>query len=138
LVTNSALNDVLEVYLRDGTKTATWYVGLIDNSPTPTLAAADTPASHAGWSESTAYSESTRPAWTPGAAASQSMTNTTSVDFTINSTPTIYGFFLASVATKGATSGKFFGTAAFSGGAKGPLDTSTILKVTCTVPATAT
>ena len=58
IVTTAGLNDVIDVYLRNQTQTATWYVGLTDG--TPTVAAGDTMASHAGWTEVTAYSESVR------------------------------------------------------------------------------
>jgi hypothetical protein len=116
LVTNTALNDVLNEYIRATTQTTAWYMGLVDNSGFTAFAAADTSASHAGWSESTAYSNATRPQWSPGAASSQSITNASSVNFSINGTATIKGLFIIANNTVGGTTGLLFSEAAFSGG----------------------
>ena len=62
LVTNVGLDDILDKYLKGSAYTAAFYVGLTDG--TPTVAAGDTMASHAGWVEVTAYSEANRPALT--------------------------------------------------------------------------
>ena len=48
-----------------------WFVGHISLTSFTALAAADTMASHTGWTEFTGYSQSTRVAWASGAAASQ-------------------------------------------------------------------
>ena len=40
LITADSLNDIIDVYLRNQTQTATWYVGL--TSGTPTVNSADT------------------------------------------------------------------------------------------------
>jgi len=62
-VTTEGLNHILNVEFHGTTQVTTWYVGLINNSPSPSLNAADTLASHAGWTEWTAFSETTRQAW---------------------------------------------------------------------------
>lgn len=93
---------------------ATWYIGLIDNSPTPTLLNADTLASHTGWSENTAYT-GTRKAWVNATSASARAKNSSSVSsFTMSGTATIFGLFICS-ATSG-TSGYLWSTGAFPNG----------------------
>lgn len=92
---------------------ATWYLGLTDG--TPTIAAGDTMASHAGWTEVTAYDEAARVAWSGAAGAAGVVTNTASpATFTINATTTVGGIFLASVNTKGGTTGTLFSVKEFS------------------------
>jgi len=108
LVVNVGRTDILEKYFRGSTYTAAWYVGL---KGTGTPAAGDTLASHATWSEVTPYS-GTRPAWSPSAAASNSITNSTAVSFTINASATVAGMFLASVNT--GTSGTLFSATDFA------------------------
>jgi hypothetical protein len=116
LITNVALNDVLNEYIRATTQTTAWYMGLVDNAGFSAFAAADTSASHAGWAENQSYSQTTRPQWSPGAASSQSITNSSSVNFSITATVTIRGIFIISVNTLGGTTGTLFSEAAFSGG----------------------
>jgi hypothetical protein len=114
LVVNEGLNDLLQVYLGNGTQKATWYVGLFEGNYTPvaTLTAA-TVASAA--TECVAYDEATRPEWVEAAAASQQITNTASkATFTINATKTVYGAFLVSDSTKGGTAGVLFAASRFS------------------------
>jgi hypothetical protein len=135
-VVNGALNSILDVYLRNQTQIASWYLGLIDNASYSALAAGDTMSSHSGWIESSAYSQSTRPQWSPGAASGQSISNGTSVDFSVNATATIKGVFLASDNTKGGTTGTLFSTALFSGGNQAVANGDT-LKVTYSVTASA-
>lgn len=132
-IVNVGKNDLLGVYFHDSTQTAStaWYIGLISNSSYSALAAADTMASHAGWTEFTGYSQSTRVAWTPGAPASQSITNGTPATFDINATGTVKGLFLANSSTKGGTSGTLWATALFS--ADVPVTSGDQLKATYTV-----
>ena len=136
-VTNLALNDVLNVYLRNTAATANWYIGLVDNAGFTGFAAGDTMASHTGWAENTNFSNANRVQWSPGAAASQGVTNGTTCDFNMNpvSGATIRGLFLASDNTKGGTTGLLFSTAAFSGGNQ-TVNSGDTLKVTYTVSAT--
>ena len=112
--TNAGITNNLSVYLGGGTQSTTWYLGLIDNAGFSTLAAADTMASHAGWTEATTYTEATRPTWTPGAAAGQSITNPTEVTFSINGTVTLAGAFIVSNNTKSGTSGTLWAHGQFS------------------------
>ena len=89
LIVTEGLNHILDVTFHADTQVTTWYIGL-KGSGTP--AAGDTMASHATWSEITDYSGD-RKEWTEGAASSGSMTNSSSVDFSITGTATIAGAF---------------------------------------------
>ena len=113
-IVDVGLNKILDDMFDGGTQSSTWYIGLVDNSGFSAFANADTMASHAGWSESTAYTETARPEWTAGAAASRSITNASTVDFSINATVTLRGIFIVDNATKGGTTGTLWSTAAFA------------------------
>ena len=104
-ITTEGKNALLDIMFGGGTQVTTWYFGLIDNASYSALASGDTHASHAGWIENTDYDESTREAWVEAAASAGSMGTTTSAEFTMNSTVTIKGIFLASISTKGSVSG---------------------------------
>ena len=110
-ICNGGIDDILGVYFDADSQSANWYLGLINNSPTPTLAATDTLASHSGWSEFTNYTGS-RQEWAPDTPSSQSITNSVLVVFPITASATIHGFFCCSVAT--GTSGILWATAAFA------------------------
>lgn len=128
LVTNAGLDDMLDKYLKGSAYTAAWYVGL---KGTGTIAAGDTSASHAGWSEITAYSESVRQALTLGTVSGQSVTNSASkAVFTINGAATVAGAFVIANSTKGGTTGILWGVANFT--ASRSVDTGDTLSVTVT------
>lgn len=114
LVVNEGLNYLLSSGLAAGTPITSWYVGLMGG--TPTVAAADTLASHSGWTEVTAYTQTGRQAWTPGTVASESVDNSASVaSFSINAnSTTIGGAFLCSAAS--GTTGTLYAAGAFTGG----------------------
>lgn len=134
-ITNEGKNTLFEVMFHDGTQIASsaWCIGLISNSGYSALAAADVMASHAGWTEATGYTQSTRVAWGPGAAASQSITNSSPATFDLNATATIKGIFITSQNTKSGTTGKLWATALF--GADVPVTSGDQLRVTYTVSA---
>lgn len=113
LVTTEGKNYLLSAGLDGGTAITTWYVGLTDG--TPTVAAGDVLASHAGWVEVTAYTGN-RKAWTGGTAAAGSIDNVgNEAQFSINAdSTTIGGAFLASV--DNGTVGTLYAVGAFSGG----------------------
>lgn len=131
LVTTEGLNDNLDKYLKGSAYTAAWYVGLTDG--TPTTAAADTLASHAGWLEVSAYTGN-RQALTLGTVAAGSVDNSASkASFPITSdATTIGGAFVSSVAT--GTAGILYGVGAFTGGDKSA-DNGDTLNVTVTLTA---
>ncbi|WP_293857226.1 hypothetical protein [uncultured Alsobacter sp.] len=125
LVTNVGKIDLLDKYLSGSAYTAAFYLGLVDGGSTPTYNAADTMASHAGWSESAAYSNSTRPAAAFNSAtasgggsgtAGTGSKATSATSFTINATATIAGCFLTTVSTKSGTTGTLYSAGSFTGG----------------------
>jgi hypothetical protein len=128
LVTTEGKNHMLGVTLDGQAQDTTWFVGLTDG--TPTVAAGDTLASHAGWVEVTAYT-GTRQAAVFGTAGSGSLDNSASpAAFPITSdSTTIGGAFLASVTS--GTSGVLYAAGAFSGGDL-VLNNGSSLNITCT------
>lgn len=131
-IVDEGIEYMLNVAFRSATtKINPWYIGLVDNSGFSAFADADTMASHTGWSESTAYTEATRPEWTADAAASRAITNSTTVDFSMNATATIKGIFITSNNTKSGTTGTLWSTAAFSSNAS--VTSGDTLKITYTV-----
>ena len=130
-IVNVGKNKLLDVMFGAVAAISPWYLGLVDNASFSAFAAADTMASHAGWIENDDYGEATRPEWTEGAAASQSITNATAVTFTMNATATIKGIFVTSVDTKNGTTGTLWSTAAFNSTVA--VQNGDLLKVTYTV-----
>ena len=112
-ITNEGKNAALDI-LFNAASVWTIYLGLINNSPAPTLAAGDTMGSHAGWSETTDYDEANRLTWDPDAASSQAVANGTARTFTMSAAVTVYGLFATSNNTKGGTTGTLWATAAFA------------------------
>lgn len=109
LVPTEGRNKYLDATLKTGLAAPAWYAMLKGNG---SVQAADTLASHAGWSEITPYSGN-RPAWTPGTISSGSVDNSASkAQFTINAATTVYGAALASVAS--GTSGTLLGVGDFT------------------------
>ncbi len=115
LVTTVGKNALLDMTFYSGLVSPAWYAGLVADSGFSQYAAADTMGSHAGWTESTTYSNATRPAYTVVAASSGSMSNDASrALFNINGTTTIRGAFLVSNSTKGGSTGTLYGEGDFS------------------------
>lgn len=131
LVVNAGLDYLLDIGLSGGTQITSWFVGLTDG--TPTVAAGDTMASHAGWVEVVAYDEATRPAWSDGGVSGQSVSNSASqATFTISADSTVIGgAFLASNNTRGGTTGTLYAVGAFAAGDKS-LDDNDTIDVTAT------
>ena len=84
---------------------ATLYVGLIDADGYTAISPADTMSSHAGWSEESSYSESTRPQWVDLGASGGFLSNTPGATFTPTAAVNVAGFFLTTNSTKGGTTG---------------------------------
>ena len=115
LVVNVGLQDMNTKYFAGSSYTAAWYLGLITGpGASTTIAAADTLASHAGWTENTDYSGN-RKAVTFGTATTADpsvIDNSGSVAvFNITGTATIAGAFLCNAAT--GTSGVLFSASDF-------------------------
>ena len=123
LVVNVGKANILSVYLGAGTQTTTWYMGLVDSTGYTAYNAADTMLNHAGWSESVAYSNSTRPTVTFGTAtasgggagsAGTGSIVSTAVTFTINASATILGAFLTTGSAKSGTTGTLYSAGSFA------------------------
>ena len=108
IIVTAGLNHILDTQFHATTQVTAWYIGL-KGAGTPV--AADTMASHGSWAELTGYAGN-RKEWTEGAASAGSMTNSSSVDFTINATATVAGAFLNTAAT--GTAGTLYGVVDFS------------------------
>jgi len=136
LVVNVGLDDSLDKHLKGSGYTAAWYVGLTDG--TPTVAAGDTMASHAGWVEIADYDEAVRQTLTLGAVSGQSVDNVgNEAVFTIDTNDTtVGGAFIASDSTKSGSAGILYGGGAFTAGDKTLDDDDTLtVTVTCTASA---
>ena len=95
-VTVQGKNQLLATGLCNGSQVTLWYVGLKGSGSAVT---GDTLNSHAGWSElSTIYVATTRSVWTAGTPANGYVDNSAATAaFSINTSSTVYGAFLASV-----------------------------------------
>jgi len=115
LVVNVGLQDMNDKYFSGSAYTAAWYLGLITGPGSgTTIAAADTLASHSGWTEDTDYSGDRKAVtFGSGTAADPSVINNSGSpsQFSMTGTTTIAGAFLASVDT--GTSGILFSASDF-------------------------
>jgi hypothetical protein len=113
-ITNVGRNYGLNAIFNGGTQilAANWAIGLIDNASFGSLATADTMASHS-WTEFTAYTQSTRPAWGPTTSTAQLVANVVLSVFDISSSGVLNGIFVTSNNTKGGTTGTLWATASY-------------------------
>ena len=136
LVVNEGLQDMNGKYFKGSGYTAAWFLGLVDGASTPTYAAGNTLATHAGWTElvpGVAYTGN-RPAVTFN-AASPTLADTSVVSnsvapssfaMLVNGT-VVAGALLCTVAS--GTSGILFSVGSFTGGNKS-VDSGDALNVT--------
>lgn len=122
------VNHVLNVVLKGATPVTSWYVLLYEGNYTPVTG--DTAATFpASCTETTAYSGSTRVAFTPGAVSGGTVNNSASrAEFTFTADKTIYGGAIASASAKGAVSGVLLSAVKF-GSPKSPT-AGDVLRVT--------
>lgn len=117
LVVNAGLAYMAGTALTSVAQITTWYLGLYGAGASNTPAAGDTMSSHAGWTEVTAYSNSTRVAATFVTATTANPSVATNAAspavFNINGTTTVGGAFLTSGSAKGGTTGTLFSAADF-------------------------
>lgn len=135
LIVTTGRNKLLDETLAGSGYTAAWYMGLIDNAGFSAIAAGDTMASHAGWTESTTYDEGARPTISFAAASAGSKATSAAVVFTISGTVTINGVFITTVSTKGGSTGTLFAGKSFS--ATRAVVDNDVLNVTYTASLTA-
>lgn len=136
LVVNVGLADMNTRYFKGSSYTAAWFLGLYGPASTNNPAATDTMASHAGWTEVTAYSNATRPAVTFGNATTADpslIANSASpAAFTINASANVGGAFLTTDSTKAGTSGTLFSAADFAAPGDRVVQSGDTLNVTYT------
>jgi len=132
LVTTAGLNDSLQQHFKGVAYTALWYVGLTAGS---TFAAADTMASHGGWSESTIYSNSSRPVLTLGTVAAGSVDNSASkAVFNINGSGNVFGAFVTTGSATSGSVGTLYGEGLLAAGYRA-VQSGDTLSVTITLTA---
>lgn len=113
LVVNQGLDGLLGSTLAAWTQITSWHVGV--TSGNPTIAAADTGASHAGWDEFTDYTATERIGYTPAAVSGQSIDNSAAkASFSLNAAGSIGGGFLISVNSKGVSGGSLYAVGSFT------------------------
>lgn len=117
LVTNQGLQDMNTKYFKGSAYTAAWYLGLVNASPSPSYAAGDTMASHAGWTETTAYSGTDRATVNFGTATTADPSvidnDASQASFSITGTVTVAGAFLTATQDNSTNTGVLFSVASF-------------------------
>lgn len=133
LVVNTGLQEMNAKFFAGSSYTAALYMGLVTGpGASNTYAAADTLASHAGWTENTDYSGDRKLVTFGSATAADPsvISNSASASsFSMNATVDIAGAFLCTTAT--GTAGILFSVGNFSLGDKG-VDSGDTLNVTYT------
>lgn len=138
ICTTAGLNSLMDVYFNADTQITTWYVAPFESDYTPVAGAT---YAVPGYTESTAYTEANRQAWSGASAAAGSVTNSASkAVLSINATKTIYGAALVGggtgAATKGDTAGggTLYNVSRFSSGSKA-VESGDTMKITVTITA---
>jgi len=137
IIPDEGLDDLLDVWLGNGTQSATWYIAPFSGNITPanTLTAATFDGTA---TEFTNYDEAARVTWADDAVSGQAISNAAvKADFTMSAGGgTIYGAGLLSVSTKSAVTGKLAAATRF--GSSRTLAVSDILTVQYTLSAAST
>lgn len=114
LIPTEGLNYILGAALTGVSQISAWYIALFEADYTP-VAGITAASFTADSTESTAYDEATRVAWTAGSIAAGAVSNTASkAVFTMNTTKTIYGIGQLSASAKSATTGTLVSAARFA------------------------
>ena len=99
LVVNQGLQHILDTVFLAGSQKTSWYLGLMSSSPT--VAAANTLASHTGWTEFSSYSGS-RKLYSATRSNQTISNNSTKATFIVTNSGTVGGAFLCSTSTNSA------------------------------------
>ena len=128
LLPTEGINHMLNATLKGGAQVTTWYVGIFEGNYTPL--AGDTAATFpAAATETTTYTEATRPEWVEGSVVTGAVSNAASkAEFTSNANKTIYGGFLTSAPTKGSAGGTLLSVVRFS--SPKTFESGSVLRVT--------
>lgn len=122
-------NSILDSSRAGSAYTAADYMGLISSSGYSSISAADTMASHAGWTEATSYSGN-RKTCAYSAASAGAIALSAGLVFTFTGTDTIKGGFVVGAsgasATVSNTGGKLISAGLFTGGDRAVLNADTL------------
>lgn len=136
LVVNVGLADMNTKYFKGSGYTAAWYIGIYGPAASNNPSSTDTMASHAGWTEVTAYSNATRPAAVFGAATTADpsvIANSASpAQFLVNASANVGGAFLTTGDGKGGSSGTLFSASDFAAPGDRTVQNGDVLSVTYT------
>ena len=136
LVVNVGLADMNPQYFKGSGYTAAWYLGIYGPAASTSPSSTDTMASHAVWTEVTAYSNATRPAATFGAATTADpsvIANSASpAQFLVNASANVGGAFLTSGDLPGGSSGTLFSASDFAAPGDRTVQNGDVLSVTYT------
>jgi hypothetical protein len=136
LVVNVGLAYVNTTFFKGSGYTAAWYIGVYGPASSNNPSSTDTMASHAGWTEVTAYSNATRPAATFGAATTADPSvianSAAPAQFLINASANVGGAFLTSGDTPGGSSGVLFSASDFAAPGDRVVQNGDVLSVTYT------
>jgi hypothetical protein len=117
LVVNEGLADMNTKYFLGSGYTAAWYIGIYGPAATNDPSSSDTMASHAGWTEVTDYTNSTRPLAVFGGATTADpsvIANSASpAQFLIDASANVGGAFLTTGDLPGGSSGILFSASDF-------------------------
>lgn len=136
LVVNVGLAYVNTTFFKGSGYTAAWYIGVYGPASSNNPSSADTMASHAGWTEVTAYSNATRPAATFGAATTADPSvianSAAPAQFLINASANVGGAFLTTGDSPGGSSGVLFSASDFAAPGDRVVQNGDVLSVTYT------
>jgi len=136
LVVNVGLADMNTKYFKGSGYTAAWYIGIYGPAASNNPSSTDTMASHAGWTEVTAYSNATRPAAVFGAATTADpsvIANSASpAQFLVNASANVGGAFLTTGDSPGGSSGTLFSASDFAAPGDRTVQNGDVLSVTYT------
>jgi hypothetical protein len=136
LVVNVGLAFVNTTFFKGSGYTAAWYIGVYGPASSNNPSSTDTMASHAGWTEVTAYSNATRPAATFGAATTADPSvianSAAPAQFLINASANVGGAFLTTGDSPGGSSGVLFSASDFAAPGDRVVQNGDVLSVTYT------
>ena len=136
LVVNVGLAYMNTTFFKGSGYTAAWYVGIYGPASSNNPSSTDTMASHAGWTEVTAYSNATRPAATFGAATTADPSvianSAAPAQFLVNASANVGGAFLVNDNTPGGSSGTLFSASDFAAPGDRVVQNGDVLSVTYT------
>ena len=136
LVVNVGLADMNTKYFKGSGYTAAWYIGIYGPAASNNPSSTDTMASHAGWTEVTAYSNATRPAAVFGAATTADpsvIANSASpAQFLVNASANVGGAFLTTGDSPGGSSGTLFSASDFAAPGDRTVQNGDVLSITYT------